>query len=115
LSYSQQAKILLETLTDSIDIKESFDKLLSAYLEMDDNLIMELTSDPSLPKEFMDKIVIERNYLMTERLLSLLPKGKVFVAVGAAHLFGDEGIIYLLQKKGYNVTPVHFCFGKQNR
>jgi len=112
LSYSQQAKLLLESLTDSTDIKESFDKLLDAYLKMNDSMILELTSDPSLPKEFMDKIVLERNYLMTDRLLPLLPKGKVFIAVGAAHLFDNEGIINLLRKKGYDVTPVPFQFGE---
>jgi len=31
---------------------------------------------------------------------------KVFFAVGAAHLAGQTGIINLLKKEGYKLTPV---------
>ena len=110
LSYTQQAKMLLESLNDTIDIKKSFNQLLDAYLSMNDSLLLELTSDPSIPKEFMDKMLIGRNHLMVSRLEPLLSEGKVFTAVGAAHLFGPEGIIDLLQQKGYHVTPVRFRF-----
>lgn len=110
LSYSQQAKMLLESLNDSIGVKKSFDQLLDAYLSMNDCLLLELTSDPSIPKEFMDKMLIDRNYLMANRLEPLLSEGKVFTAVGAAHLFGEEGIIEILRRKGYNVIPIPFSF-----
>ena len=31
-----------------------------------------------------------------------------FIAVGAGHLGGQEGVIELLKKEGYTVTPVKF-------
>jgi len=35
-----------------------------------------------------------------------LPKKSLLVAVGAAHLPGENGVIDLLRKQGYTLTPV---------
>ncbi|MBC7872569.1 MAG: TraB/GumN family protein, partial [Ferruginibacter sp.] len=37
---------------------------------------------------------------------SLLPKKSLLIAVGAGHLPGEKGVISLLRKEGYKVTPV---------
>ena len=36
----------------------------------------------------------------------LLDKGNAFIAVGGYHLFGENGLVELLRKAGYKVTPV---------
>ena len=36
----------------------------------------------------------------------ILPEKTLLIAVGAAHLPGDQGLINLLKKKGYELTPV---------
>lgn len=53
-----------------------------------------------------DFIMIRRNLKMTRRMDSLLTFRSMFFAVGAAHLPGDSGVISLLRKEGYSVTPV---------
>ena len=50
----------------------------------------------------LDDLLIERNRLMVKRLSPLTRDG-VFVAVGAAHLPGEEGILNLLKRQGYQV------------
>jgi len=35
-----------------------------------------------------------------------MPEKSLFIAVGAGHLPGDEGVIELLRKEGFRVTPV---------
>jgi len=40
---------------------------------------------------------------MADRAEPYIKKGSTFIAVGAAHLPGKEGVIGLLRKKGYKV------------
>ncbi|MFD1746429.1 TraB/GumN family protein [Rhizobium helianthi] len=57
--------------------------------------------------EFEERIVRQRNHVMAERAAPLLDKGGAFMAVGALHLVGDEGLVALLQAKGFTVTPAN--------
>ncbi len=43
---------------------------------------------------------------MAERLTPLLKDGGVFVAVGALHLTGKDGLVERLRGLGYTVTKV---------
>ena len=54
---------------------------------------------------FEQRIITNRNHIMAERAATYLANGKVFMAVGALHLPGDEGLIELLRKQGFTVTP----------
>ncbi len=60
----------------------------------------------SYPKHFHDALIVKRNEIMAKSIDSLVKKGSLFAAVGAAHLAGKGGIIQLLRTKGYTVTPV---------
>src|SRR6185503_11936797 len=53
-----------------------------------------------------DYIMIKRNLKMAKMMDSLSAVRSTFFAVGAAHLPGDSGVISLLQKRGFTVTPV---------
>ena len=37
---------------------------------------------------------------------NLMPKAGLFVAVGAGHLPGPQGVLQLLRKEGYSVKPI---------
>jgi uncharacterized protein YbaP (TraB family) len=52
-------------------------------------------------------IVENRSVVMAHRLFLPLREGRVFVAVGADHLYGEKGLLRLLQKQGYRITPVY--------
>lgn len=54
-----------------------------------------------------DQILIQRNYKMARRIDSLSAIRSTLFAVGAAHIPGDEGLVSLLRKKGFSVTPVY--------
>ncbi|WP_245396743.1 TraB/GumN family protein [Jiella sonneratiae] len=55
---------------------------------------------------FEEKVITERNGRMAERLVPLLGKGGVFIAVGALHLPGEKGLVALLRRRGYAVTRI---------
>ena len=55
---------------------------------------------------FEEKLITMRNHHMADRGEPILARGNVFMAVGALHLVGDEGLVELLRKKGYTVTAV---------
>jgi hypothetical protein len=66
---------------------------------------LKLTSEQAVLNEDVSKrLVIERNRTMAQRVRPLLEKGKAFVAVGALHLVGEQGLVSLLRKDGWRVT-----------
>ncbi len=56
--------------------------------------------------EFQDLLIRQRNAVMAERAIPFLEKGNVFMAVGALHLPGENGIVALLENAGYTLEPV---------
>lgn len=55
--------------------------------------------------EFEERVVTDRNHRMAERSLPILAEGGAFIAVGALHLVGEDGLVTLIRKAGYTVTP----------
>ncbi|PYB74023.1 TraB/GumN family protein [Rhizobium wuzhouense] len=53
---------------------------------------------------FEDRIVRDRNIVMSKGSLRHLEKGNAFIAVGALHLPGEEGLVELFRKQGFTVT-----------
>jgi uncharacterized protein YbaP (TraB family) len=56
--------------------------------------------------KFENTLITIRNHHMADRADPMLAKGNVFMAVGALHLIGDQGVVELLKQKGYKATPV---------
>ena len=53
------------------------------------------------------RVVENRSIVMAHRLFMPLREGGNFVAVGANHLYGEEGMLALIQKQGYRVERVY--------
>lgn len=51
-------------------------------------------------------LIDQRNIKWVEVIPNLIKDQSSFIAVGAAHLSGNNGIINLLRKKGYTITPI---------
>jgi len=113
LSRKDQIALLEDTL-DNLDIVgQMFGKLLAAYLDRDLKRLLELNeasmrdSDPLLAETFNRKVIVERNHRMAERMQSRLREGRQFIAVGALHLAGEEGLLKLLSERGYRLSRIY--------
>ena len=88
-----------------------FERLIAAYLKGDSDKITALDEQITsgmLPKELWAKmrakLIDERNVVMAERTIKVANEKPVFVAVGASHLAGDNGLIAAFKKSGFKLS-----------
>ncbi len=110
ISDADQAKMLVKLLQDSTSGAGEYQKLLQAYLSQDLGQMLDLTEDPTLPKEIEEKFLVARNHVMAQRIAGFVTEQTTFVAIGAAHLGGSLGVLALLKMAGYQVNPIPFEF-----
>lgn len=63
--------------------------------------------DPVVARRYTERLLLDRNHRMVERILPLMAEASIFVAVGALHMPGEEGILDLLEKQGYRITRLN--------
>ncbi|WP_299623609.1 TraB/GumN family protein [Pelagibius sp.] len=63
--------------------------------------------DPALARRYLERLLLDRNRRMVERILPIMAEASIFVAVGALHMPGEEGILDLLEKQGYRITRLN--------
>ncbi len=85
--------------TDDWEIMED------AYRRGDLDILDSLDIATSTPHE-RKYMLLDRNESIVQRADSVMKKRSLFIAVGAAHLPGEGGIIELLRSLGYTVRPV---------
>ena len=78
----------------------------SNYGALYDLSLADLPKDAGDRRLFMDKVILDRNRAMVERMSPALAAGGALVIVGALHLPGKDGIIELLQRRGFKVSMV---------
>ena len=107
IPYAKQAKELLDYVDSADQNKEMTRQLADLYSKQDLDGIQALSDkdDPGM-SEYMDLLLYGRNRKWARMLETLLPHKSLLIAVGAAHLPGQQGVIELLRKKGYTVEPV---------
>lgn len=108
-----QLEMLREAMSDKRTMDQMNRELNDNYLSKDLFGIATLgrqsfdeLSDPELRSYLESKLVTERNQRMVTRMLPRLQEGAVFIAVGALHYPGEDGIFSLLEKRGYLISPV---------
>ena len=56
---------------------------------------------------FNRRIDENHSVVMAHRLHTPLREGRAFVAIGANYLYGEKGVLRILQKQGYRITRVY--------
>ena len=107
IAIERQAEILIETIRNTDDIITENAKLDSLYVQgnlegLYDMLIE--TEDMTEAEKFL--LVDERNHDWLPKIEKHIKQEPCFIAVGALHLPGNDGLINLLRKAGYKVKAV---------
>ena len=78
--------------------------LLKIYFENDISKIYRIYQESIKENGDMDFLIKKRNDNWMQTLPALFKKQSNFVAVGALHLAGPDGLVEQLKKMGYTVT-----------
>lgn len=99
--------MIMESIKDHDEEKGETLKLMEFYAAQKvDKLLPLLKKQSPEFMEFDDLFLYDRNRAWIPKLEEEMSKKSCFIAVGAGHLFGENGVINLLQLKGYTVTGI---------
>lgn len=113
LSAADQVLLLKDAVASFSEIDATHAELLAAYKQRDLKKLLAISDDSMqqgdqrLANEFQQRLVVDRNHRMVERMSQYLQLGKAFIAVGALHLPGDEGLLNLLEQQGYRLRCLY--------
>lgn len=107
IPYEKQATELLHAI-DSLDkAKKEFALLIDAYrVQRLDEIEKQMSAPGTSMAENTDILLDDRNRNWVAQLKNITRTKNVFVAVGAGHLVGKNGLISLLKAAGYTVRPL---------
>lgn len=101
----KQAQALLEVIEDTT-VESLSIELLRLYQNEDLSGMYSLSQEVEDSYGDMAVLLDNRNQNWIAKLTPLLDKGEAFIAVGALHLPGDQGLLNLLESSGYIIKPV---------
>jgi uncharacterized protein YbaP (TraB family) len=98
----------LVKMIDSFTVtKREYAEMLAAYKRQDLPALFEQIKSSKELGDDLGAFLDERNKKWIPRMAKMMREKPTFFAVGAGHLWGDQGVIALLRKSGYTVTPTH--------
>lgn len=100
------AKSVLRIAEDLDSFKTTFNQILAVYKKQDLPALYQLIIESPDYKNDLNTLLFDRNLKWAPVIADLAKEQSTFFAVGAAHLWGDRGVIDLLRKEGYTVEPV---------
>ena len=106
-SLERQKELLLKSIGDEKKNKKESQKLYEDYIAQDlSSLEKTFTKLADYTQEEFEAIIKNRNAKWIAQLPNLMQNGSLFIAVGAGHLVGEDGLIEQLKAKGYEVKPL---------
>ena len=107
IPYEKQAKDLLNSIDSMSFYKANFDTLLNVYKTQQLSAIEDMFTKTEFGMEENRAVLLDnRNKNWVQQLIKILPAKNIFIAVGAGHLVGENGLITLLKKAGYTLRPL---------
>lgn len=107
-SLKEQAADLMKTVRNDALASSKAAEMAKAYMSGNLEVLNKLMTDPDfgMTAPEAEKLIYNRNSAWVDFLIGALPTTSMLIAVGAGHLPGEKGVINLLKKAGFDVSPV---------
>lgn len=112
IPYEDQANLLVQSIEDKMAATEtgsvsSSDELFQTYVDQDLNAILREIMQTDVGLANFSRLLLEdRNRDWIPKIEEIVRQAPSLIAVGAAHLPGETGVIHLLKQAGYTLTPI---------
>ncbi|MBI1732513.1 MAG: TraB/GumN family protein [Gammaproteobacteria bacterium] len=112
LDTADQLRLLADTACHHDRLREDMEAMKRLYLQRDLKGMFvygqkHAFADNTLYEELAERLLTRRNGVMADRLKPYLDAGRAFIAIGAMHLPGREGVLNRLVQQGYAVERVY--------
>jgi uncharacterized protein YbaP (TraB family) len=110
-----QVTMLRQAVDEYERMPRTIGRLLEAYLARDLAAMWRISHENEsggpdvqrLNDVFVRRVLDARNERMVERMQAQLKAGGAFVGIGALHLYGERGVLAILERRGWRVTRVY--------
>lgn len=107
LTDEQQVEMVMAGIRDAEESIETMREMQQTYVSQNvDALYQMINEDDGVISEEQAKFLDNRNANWIPQIKELIKSTNSFIAVGAGHLGGPNGVIRLLEKGGYTLTPL---------
>jgi len=106
-SIERQKELLLKSVVEAEKNSKESQKLYAYYIAQNlEELEQLFIKSDDYSREELDQLLKNRNVKWVAQLPQLMKNQSLFIAVGAGHLVGKDGLITRLRALGYTVKPV---------
>jgi len=107
IPYDAQAEMLVETIKNGDTGSSEFEAMTQMYKDQKINeMVSMINDDEEQLSDYADLLLNKRNEAWINGMKTMMTQMPTFFAVGAGHLAGQKGVIHLLRKEGFKLTPL---------
>jgi uncharacterized protein len=106
IPYQAQADMLVQSMKMGSQEDDAMTRMIELYKSQDLYGLQTMIEQESGMGPYTGLLLDRRNINWIPVIERLMREAPVFVAVGAGHLAGENGVLSLLRKAGYEVKPV---------
>jgi uncharacterized protein YbaP (TraB family) len=100
-----QTEFLMQTLAEADQVEAELDKMMAAWRKGDSAALEKLLLSIQESPQIYRTLIVDRNRRWMARLNEMLGAQQDYlVVVGAMHLVGKDGVLQMLEQRGYKVV-----------
>jgi uncharacterized protein YbaP (TraB family) len=107
LNKAQQTEMVMESIRNPEKIMEQTREMERLYVDQNiDSMYMMIMKHESVIVDEKAAFLDDRNKRWIPLIMNHIKSHPTFIAVGAGHLGGPNGVVRLLQREGFTLTPI---------